>query len=251
MEKEQKYQELETVKKTYACRDSKFLSYIKEINMRVMLPYINRSGQNKQCALELGCGGGESTRFLAPLFEHLVVRDGSKEFLEDARAKLTEFDNIEYQYGLFEEMEEIEKYDIIIANYIFEHVDSVEDILKVCYRALKTGGILFITVPNAQALSRQLAVKMGILEDVYALTENDVKHGHKRVFDRKSLQEYGEKSDFHIIGDGGLYIKEFADFQLKEMVDKEILGRDHFIGMSKLAEDYPEIAGSIYICLEK
>ena len=227
--------------------------------MRVMLPYINRSGQNKQCALEMGCGGGESTRFLAPLFEHLVVLDGSKEFLEDARAKLSEFDNIEYQYGLFEEIKEIEKYDVIIANYIFEHVDSVEDILKVCYRSLKKGGILFITVPNAQALSRQLAVKMGILEDVYVLTENDIKHGHKRIFDRKTggewedayAREYGEKSDFHIIGDGGLYIKEFADFQLKEMVDKEILSRDHFIGMSKLAEDYPEIAGSIYICLEK
>ena len=100
--------------------------------------------------------------------------------------------------------------------------------MNICYDSLKEKGILFITVPNAKALSRQLALKMELIDDLYSLTENDLKHGHKRVF-----------------------LKEFADFQLKQMLETGLINEKHFIGMRKLAEDYPDIAGSVWVCLEK
>ncbi|MFQ7238432.1 MAG: hypothetical protein ACLRP8_05200 [Roseburia intestinalis] len=46
-------------------------------------------------------------------------------------------------------------------------------------------------------------------------------------------------------------MKEFADFQLKQMLETGLINEKHFIGMRKLAEDYPDIAGSVWVCLEK
>lgn len=240
---------LDEVSKTYECRDSEFLTFIKEINRDVMLPFMQDTAH--KCALELGAGEGDSTMTIAPLFQKVVVRDGSVEFLEKAKVKLAAYSNVEFSYGMFEDITEEYVYDVVIANYIFEHVDDVNAVLQICYRALKAGGILFITVPNATALSRQLAFRMGLIDDLYDLTENDRKHGHKRVFDMNMLCDCVRKTQFHIVDKGGLYVKEFADFQLKQMVDMKLLTWEHFKGMRDLAKDYPDISGSIWMCLQK
>ena len=60
-----------------------------------------------------------------------------------------------------------------------------------------------------------------------------------------------EKTSFRVKAKGGLFLKEFADFQLKQMLETGLINEKHFIGMRKLAEDYPDIAGSVWVCLEK
>ena len=69
---------------------------------------------------------------------------------------------------MFETFIAKEQFDVIIANYIFEHIEDVQQIMNICYDSLKEKGILFITVPNAKALSRQLALKMELIDDLYS-----------------------------------------------------------------------------------
>lgn len=198
-----------------------------------------------------GAGEGDSTKLIAPLFKQVVVREGSKKFIDKAKENLKEYKNIYFSEGLFETFIAKEQFDVIIANYIFEHIEDVQQIMNICYDSLKEKGILFITVPNAKALSRQLALKMELIDDLYSLTENDLKHGHKRVFDMQMLLNEVEKTSFRVKAKGGLFLKEFADFQLKQMLETGLINEKHFIGMRKLAEDYPDIAGSVWVCLEK
>lgn len=210
---------LDVLSESYDCFND-FFKINKELNARIMMPYLNK--KKGGVALELGCGIGESTAHLAPLFSSLTVCDGSDFFLRKAKDRLRAYKHIEFKQILFENINDEYLYDFIIANYILEHVDDTENILTVCYNALKQGGYLFITVPNAKALSRQLAVKMGLLDNIYSLTENDIKHGHKRVFDIDILKEKIAKTKFNIITHGGVYVKPLADFQLKQLVEAEI-----------------------------
>lgn len=241
--------ELDRFSTTYENRNTEFLNIMKKMNIDVMLPYIEpmRDGS----VLELGCGEGDSTKLIAPLFKKVVVREGSKKFINKAKENLKKYKNIEFSEGLFETFTASKGFDVIIANYIFEHVEDVAQIMNICYDSLNEKGILFITVPNAKALSRQLALKMGLIDDLYGLTENDLRHGHKRVFDMQVLMDYVGKTSFKVKAKGGLFLKEFADFQLKKMLEIGLINENHFTGMRKLAEDYPDIAGSIWICLEK
>lgn len=159
--------------------------------------------------------------------------------------------NITFIYSLFEELKYQEEYDNVFCSYVLEHVKEPMEILEVAYRALKPGGRLFITVPNATALSRQMALDMNLINDLYELTENDMLHGHRRVFDLHSLRELLDQSPFIVCKSGGTFVKEFADFQLDQMIDQKIIGEEQMYGMQKLAERYPELSGSIYAVCEK
>ncbi len=202
-------------------------------------------------ALELGCSNGYSTDILSDLVKALDVVDGSKRMLEKLDAKLLQKKNIKFIYSLFEELNFENRYDYVFGSYVLEHVIDPLQVLRIAYQALKPGGKLFITVPNANALSRQMALEMNIIKDLYELTENDIAHGHRRVFDLSKLEVLIRKSPFKMIEIGGTFVKEFADFQLNQMIEKGIIGEEQLFGMQKLAERYPELSGSIYAVCQK
>lgn len=200
--------------------------------------------------LKLGCSSGYSTMCLANLLDELDVVDGSSNMIEIASKQVTNT-NVHFRYSLFEELNDWEKYDYIFCSYVLEHVLDPAEVLNICHHALKKGGRLFVTVPNARALSRQMALEMGLLESLYSLTENDKAHGHRRVFDLEILRKIIEDSPFESIEFGGTFVKQYADFQINQMIDANIIGKEQLIGMQKLAEKYPDISGSIYAVLEK
>lgn len=206
---------------------------------------------DKGKSLELGCSSGYSTKLLLGMVEELVVVDGSRYMLEKIDAELKSKKNVSFVYSLFEELEDENEYYNIFCSYVLEHVANPVLILNTLYRALKPGGKLFITVPNATALSRQMALEMGIIKDLYELTENDMAHGHRRIFDMGKLKDLIAETPFKIQKTGGTFVKEFADFQLNQMIETKIIGEEQLYGMQKLAEKYPEISGSIYaICVK-
>lgn len=250
MSKRDDYQEekrfLEEVSATYRNNKSPISKWSIDAYTEIYKQYIDKGKRG----LELGCSNGYSTECLADFLGELDVVDGSKNMIERARKYVTH-KNVRFRYGLFEELSCEEEYDYIFCSYVLEHVLKPEDILEICYKILKKNGKMFITVPNATALSRQMALAMGLIEDLYNLTENDLAHGHRRVFDIDKLESLVSKSPFRMIAIGGTYLKPFADFQLNQMIESGIIGTEQLVGMEKLAEKYPNMAGSIYTVLEK
>lgn len=188
---------------------------------------------------------------MSEISETLDVVDGSKRMLERLNSEIVRKKNVTFIYSLFEELQYREVYDKVFCSYILEHVANPVEILTIIYRALKPGGRLFITVPNATALSRQMALDMKLIKDLYELTDNDQAHGHRRVFDLQKLQHALSQTPFKVKKAGGTYVKEFADFQLNRMIESGIIGEEQLYGMQKLAERYPELSGSIYAICEK
>ena len=137
-------------------------------------------------------------------------------------------------------------YDAVFANYVLEHVLDTNAVFHMVKRVLKKEGTLFAVVPNAQAASRQLAVHMGLLKGVYELTQNDLDHGHRRVFDQESFIQSLEEGGFQIVETGGILFKPFADFQLTKLLDDRFLTQEHMEGLYKLGEEYPQLTDSIF-----
>jgi SAM-dependent methyltransferase len=147
---------------------------------------------------------------------------------------------------LFEDYNPGKQFDYVFATYVLEHVNDAVDFLKIASRMLNERGLLFIVVPNARALSRQLARHMGLLESVYTLTPNDINHGHRRVYDRFLLNCDIESAGLKQVAQGGLLLKLLADFQMDQLINTHILEEPQIEGLYKMGLEYPDLAGSLF-----
>ena len=66
--------------------------------------------------------------------------------------------NIDYRCSTPENLGESEKYDVITALEIVEHVADVQAFIKACSNLLKPGGILFLSTLNRTAKSYLFAI---------------------------------------------------------------------------------------------
>ena len=203
--------------------------------------------------LELGCSSGASTLKFSELADVVICVEAVAEFISVTEKRVQEKGilNVEFVNSLFEDIKYDNEFDYIVANYVLEHVENVDSILQVCYKALKPAGLLVSTVPNAQAFSRQLAVKMGLMNNIYDLTENDHKVGHRRTFDKISFEKAITGNKFEIIHRGGDFFKPFADFQLEKMMKASIIGEEQLEGLVKMGDTYPELCHGIFVVAKK
>ncbi len=230
---------------TYRAGKSSQDTLIRELVVQTFEPYING-----KTGLELGCSDGYATELLSKRVDHLDVIEGSECFIKEAMNRSLQ--NVSFIQCLFEEFEPTKQYDYIFACYILEHVLDVAKVLKVVRDALKPDGLLFVVVPNSRALSRQLAYHMGIIPDLTALTENDVAHGHRRVYNRVSLNRDLEQCGYMTIAQGGISLKFLADFQMDKLIETGILQQPQIDGLYKLGFEYPDLCGSIFsVCRKK
>lgn len=233
---------LDTVYATYTVDTSSQTRIIRELVVRTIRPYLS-GGRG----LELGCSDGYMTEMLAERLDHLDVVDGSASFLTEAKKR--NIPNVNYIYSLFEEYQSSTKYDYVFCSFIFEHVLAPELVLKMIASVTKAGGLVFVIVPNARALSRQLALHMGLLPDLKSLTENDIVNGHRRVYDRVSLNRELESNGFVSIAQGGIMLKILADFQLDQLIDSGMLKDAQIDGLYRLGLEYPDLCGALFsIC---
>lgn len=198
--------------------------------------------------LEIGCSNGLMTELIANSAAHVDVVEASLRFLEEAQAR--SLPNVAFHHGLAEDFESERKYDYIFATFVLTHIENLDRFFEKVTELMAPTGRLFVAVPNARVLSRQLALHMGLLEDLYKLTENDRNHGHCRAFDRVRLDRELESRGLNPIARGGILLKPLADFQMDKLIEASILSEEHFRGLYSLGVEYPELCGTIYSVCE-
>jgi len=238
---------IDYIGKTYA-QGSMQDRVIRDLIVRTIKPYLHPH----MIGLQLGYGEGVDTGMLVPLVTELDVVEANASFIREGKKK--NYPNVRFIASLFEELT-LEKtgrqYDVIFAIYVLEHVKDVMVVLERARRLLLPDGILYVVVPNARALSRQLARHMGLLVDLDDLTEYDLQHGHRRVYDRCRLNRDLEQAGFITIHQGGIFLKILADFQLNQLYRAGILGPPQIEGLYRLGLEYPDLCGSIFSIAKK
>ena len=104
--------------------------------------------------LDIGCGGGLMSEPMARLGANVTGIDASEKNIKIAslhgkQSKL----NINYLTRSPEQLEEKEKFDIILNLEIIEHVENVDLYLKSCFKLLKKNGLMFTATINRTLIS--------------------------------------------------------------------------------------------------
>ncbi len=99
--------------------------------------------------LDIGCGGGLISEPMARLGAQVTGIDASEKNIMVAKLHSKENNiNINYLKKSPEELNESEKFDVVLNLEVIEHVDNVDLYIKSCARLLKKNGLMFTATLN-------------------------------------------------------------------------------------------------------
>jgi ubiquinone/menaquinone biosynthesis C-methylase UbiE len=102
-------------------------------------------GQRFLQGLELGCGTGKNTEFLAEICEKLTALDITPAMLAQAQQKV-QAKHVEFRVmDLLETWDLPEaQYDLAVFSLVLEHIQDLAPIFQQLYECLRTGGMVYI-----------------------------------------------------------------------------------------------------------
>lgn len=227
--------------------------YAYNFDLDVMHPFMIRSFASSFRAgncLELGSFKGDFTKHLQMHFDDITCVEAADQAIKIAKQNLG--DDIKYHNSLFEDVKLDQRYSNIILTHVLEHLDDPVSVLKrVNNEWLAENGRLFLVCPNANAASRQIAVKMGLVENNQAITPAELAHGHRITYSLDTLERDAKAAGLKIVHRSGIFFKALANFQWDEILKTDIVSNEYLNGCYELGQHYPDLCSSIYLMCER
>ena len=234
-------------------KDNEDRKYTYGFDLDVMHPFMLKSFVpffNDGNFLELGSFQGNFTVKFLPFFNDITCVEASSEALEIAKSKLG--DNVKYVHSMFENVVLPTKYDNIILTHVLEHIDDPIAVLKrINDEWLSNNGRFFLVCPNANAPSRQIAVKMGLISHNSAVTPAEADHGHKITYSLDTLERDATAAGLKVVHRSGIFFKALANFQWDKILNTDIISPEYLEGCYQLGQQYPDLCSSIFLLCEK
>jgi SAM-dependent methyltransferase len=228
-------------------------SYAYNFDYDVMHPCMIRSFEpffNKGSLLELGSFKGDFTIRFLPYFDDVTCVEASDVAIKEARKKLG--DKVKFVNSLFEKAVLPKRYDNIVLTHVLEHLDDPVLVLKrINDEWLAGGGRFFLVCPNANAPSRQIAVKMGLITHNTAVTQAEADHGHRRTYTLDTLEREAVAAGLEVVHRSGIFFKALANFQWDRLLITDIITKEYLEGCYKLGQQYPDLCSSIFLMCKK
>lgn len=213
--------------------------------LKSFLPFFTQGNM-----LELGSFKGDFTKRFLPHFSDITCVEASDEAIE--LAKQTLGPEVNFVHGLFEEISLPTKYDHIIMTHVLEHIEHPVAVLKrINDEWLSDKGRFFLVCPNANAASRRIAVKMGLISHNSAVTPSEKAHGHFITYDLQTLEHDATAAGLKVIHKSGIFFKALANFQWDRLLETDIISPEYLEGCYQLGLEYPDLCSSIMLVCEK
>ena len=199
--------------------------------------------------LELGSFKGDFTKRLLPFFKDITCVEASDEVIKIAKENYKE---LKFINALFEEVNLPEKYNNIILTHVLEHLDNPVAVMKrINDEWLSDNGRFFLVCPNANAPSRQIAVKMGLITHNTAVTPAEKEHGHQITYTLDTLERDARAAGLNVLHRSGIFFKALANFQWDRLLNTDIISDEYLQGCYQLGQQYPDLCSSIFLMCEK
>lgn len=220
-----------------------------EVMHRFMLHSFEPFFRKGNC-LELGSFKGDFTKRLLPFFNDITCVEASDEAITVAKNEFG--DKVKFINALFETATLPSNYDNIILTHVLEHVDDPVAVLKrINDEWLSENGRLFLVCPNANAPSRQIAVKMGLITHNNAITPAEAEHGHRITYTLDTLERDAKAAGLKVVHRSGIFFKALANFQWDRLLTTDIISQEYLLGCYELGQVYPDLCSSIFLMCEK
>ncbi len=206
---------------------------------------IHKRGARRVLSLGIGHSAISDAliRLMPSPVERYVIVEGSHCIIERFTQGRAGQVGLDVVHSYFEDFETLERFDVIEMGFVLEHVADPGLLLTRMKRCLNKGGMLGIAVPNARSLHRIVGVEAGYLENILALSPFDRQLGHRRYFDRGSLQT--------LIDDCGLHVETVRGLMLKPLTTAQLAAANLeprvMEALYRCALELPDVANSLYI----
>ena len=234
-------------------KDTKDHKYAYGFDFDVMHPFMLKSFApffRNGNFLELGSFKGDFTRRFLPYFDDITCVEASDEAIEIAKKEFGT--KVKFINSLFETVTLPTKYDNIVLTHVLEHIDNPVAVLKrINDEWLSDNGRFFLVFPNANAPSRQIAVKMGLITHNSAVTPAEKEHGHNITYTLDTLERDAKAAGLNVVYRSGIFFKALANFQWDRLLGTDIISPEYLEGCYQLGQQYPDLCSSIFLMCEK
>ena len=213
--------------------------------IRSFLPFFRQGNM-----LELGSFKGDFTKRLQQHFKDITCVEASGEALSEAKRNLG--DQVTYIKSVFETVVLPKRYDNIVLTHVLEHLDDPVGVLRrINDEWLADHGRFFLVCPNANAPSRQIAVKMGMITHNSAITPAESQHGHRITYSLDTLERDAVAAGLRVVHRSGIFFKALANFQWDRLLQTDIISKEYLEGCYALGQIYPDLCSSIFLMCER
>jgi len=234
-------------------KDTDDHQYAYSFDFDVMHPYMIKSFEpffNQGSLLELGSFKGDFTKRLLNHFDDVTCVEASNIAIEESKSKMN--NKINFVNSRFETVSLPKRYDNIVLTHVLEHIDDPVTVLKrINDEWLAEGGRFFLVCPNANAPSRQIAVKMGLITHNAAVTPAEAEHGHRCTYSLDTLERDAVVAGLKVVHRSGIFFKALANFQWDQLLKTDIISKEYLEGCYKLGQQYPDLCSSIFLMCER
>lgn len=233
--------------------DSKEHQYAYNFDFDVIHPFMIKSFSpflREGSFLELGSFKGDFTKKITHFSEDITCVEASLDAITEARKRIDP--KVNFINSTFEEVKLPKKYDNIILTHVLEHLDDPVKVLKrVNFEWLSDKGRFYLVCPNANAPSRQIAVKMGLISHNSAVTLAEKDHGHRITYTLDTLERDAKAAGLKVVHRSGIFFKALANFQWDRLLATDIISPEYLEGCYQLGQQYPDLCSSIFLMCEK
>ena len=190
-------------------------NYVLFLDHKFAYDYVTKQVKGNASILEIGCGDGYGTSYLAKHFRHVEAIDISEDAITKAKAVYKQ-DNCTFKTYSGKKLNYPDNFfDAVVSFHVIEHVKNVKQYLKEIKRVLKDDGVFIITTPSR---THRLAPK-----------QKPWNEEHLREYDSKMLQKEVSKvfNSFKILSVTSK--QEILDIEFNRVADK----RSDFNGIRK------------------
>jgi 2-polyprenyl-3-methyl-5-hydroxy-6-metoxy-1,4-benzoquinol methylase len=234
-------------------RDTNDHQYAYRFDFDVMHPFMLRSFEpfiRPGNLLELGSFKGDFTRRFLQRFDDITCVEASGAALEEALRRFGE--RVKFVHSTFETANLPTRYDNIVLTHVLEHLDDPVGVLRrINDEWLTDTGRLFLVCPNANAASRQIAVKMGLISRNAAVTPAEAEHGHRITYSLDTLERDAVRAGLKVVHRSGIFFKALANFQWDRLLQTDIISKEYLDGCFQLGQVYPDLCSSIFLMCER
>ena len=183
-----------------------------------------------------------------PHFSDITCVAASDTAIDEARRGLP---SLAYFNALYEQVQLPRRYDNIVMTHVLEHLDDPVRVLqRVNDEWLADGGRFFLVCPNANAPSRQITVKMGLISQNASVTPAEAEHGRRCTYLLDTLERDAVAAGLKVVHRSGIFFKALANFQWDRLLQTDIISKEYLQGCYQLGQQYPDLCSSIFLMCE-
>jgi len=208
------------------------INSVEEIRINKLLKLI---GKNKS-VLDLGCWDGSISEIIKKNTNTVAGVEISDNAIKKTREKGIEVFDLDLNSDWQESIKE--RYDVVFAGEIIEHIFDTDRFLQNVYKVLKNEGCLVLSTPNIASLGRRVFLLFG-LNPLIETTARGGDAGHIRYFTFNTLERLLKDNNFVITN----YTSDCVNFDRNGLIRSSLLsdifpklGRTLIIKATKLTD---------------